>query len=1003
MSWGINPWGVSPWSGFGPGSILTGPAVINSRPFPTEITPLGVLVGGTNNLQLLSEAPAEDNYYNGYWLVYFGAKVVSREVADYSSARVVTLSHDLPVSIPDGAQVFLFAPDEWVPDLLHVGIRPSVDKLLDLATLSLLHNYSQFAFDGIRPQATQGNLAAQHAGQVPSVGDFDFFQIDPATAPAALLGIDDSFKGLVCSATAGTGQGQVRRIIRYDSATQSLYPDVPFDVPFDETTRYDLAATPLYVMANTDLPLTYTDIDLDARYTGLSLIHDGTVNHRNAVVFRQGGAYNTTRPVQMAGILHVESATFLSGRAGLVWGMQLGLSPVRSVKFELMHDGAGAPGNLILRTHKPNAAAVDTVLIPNADPAQLSGFTVSFFCSYSPTDDKLRVAMNSLFPIPGSPLISDLEFAGFVTSSDFEGHSLPQKQGGNLAFFGAGLSGAAATVQWLRFAFLIEGEYIVQDGVVKGFLDGEVLSAFPQQTERGKLPLAWVRPWFPLAGGKSEPTFPVTVSNDRLDGGALVIKREEVEGVATPDTPYSLVRYEPQLEDRRTRSFSMTTRIRAVEGDHLNWDVIGAAFGALIGPAGSRLHIQLALISDLGREKIGLLMRDTGGFGLALADFHTADSEWSTDYRTYRLVYSEENGGDPFLMLFEDNNPKPILNLAGSVLTSMLPDDTTSIMNLAGVYLGLLSQPFSVELRHEFTRYFYNLLGYTPQLYFEQPIPTEPDTAPLPWVRTESVLGTIAYDKEFDSRRAATNGRLRLESRDSQALFTRDLADPTLPAEHVYRPTDGFVAEFRVQLDADNLPSSVYDDTVEGRPGLWSGVGLYLDDGADRIVFGFADGGSRGRFIFVAGADPTDTTQALDFSNIQSWVEASIRQPGTWFQYVHNIDWTEEHLYRVERSAAITSDRNARVRVFVDNSETPVIEVPFLRGRFVQGTVQEIGWGHLVAGRNAVSYWREVLYGVSSGFDIHTNQGLSVTQRRMQMVESSRPTLASMAVHVEES
>ncbi|MCA8938525.1 MAG: hypothetical protein KDB07_01850, partial [Planctomycetes bacterium] len=904
MSWGINPWGVSPWGGFGPGSILTGPAAINSRPFPTEITPLGVLSGGTNNLTLTVEAPAEDDFYNGYWLVYFGSKVVSRQVISYSMSRVVALSHDFPFAIPAAAEIFMFAPDEWVPDLLHVAVRPSYDKMLDLTTLSLLHNYSKYAFDGLRPHVTQGNPAAQHEGQVPSVGDFSFFELDPAAPVAApLIATDDSFKGQVCTAYSGTGSGQERRIVRYDSATKRLYPDSDFDTPFDTTTRYRLEVDPQLALYNLVTPLSTTEVEVDAQYAGLALTHDGAANHRNVLVLRQGGNYNSNNPVQFQTLLHIEAAVLSAGQAGLVFGFQLGATPIPySVTFEIMHDGGGGAGDLVLRVNKPNAAPQDTVLISAADPTAIVGLTLGFFCSYDPRDDKLRVTVNSLFPIPGSPLITNLELSGFRGTSDFAGSPLPQRPGGNLAFFGAGLLGAPVVMQYVRFAFLIEGAHIVKQGVVRGYLDGEVLSAFPLQTERNRPPLHWRGPWFPLAGGKSQPTSPVVIENDRLDDGTLVIRRDPLDSGLIPPTPYALVRYEPQLVSAGTRSFSFTTRIKAVEGEHLHWDAIGAAFGVLLGEPGAYWHIQIGLISDLGRQKVGLLLRDTGGVGLALEDYYAVDSEWGTDYRTYRLVYSEENGGDPYLVLFEDDKSAPIIRLEGAVLLSLLPDETTTFLNLDGVYFGLLAQPFSVELRHAFSRYYYNFLGYTPQLYFDQLTPTEPDGAPVPWLRVETVANTINYTREYDSRRVPINGKMTLESADSESYFFRSLADASLPAEHVLRQTDGFVAEFRVQLDGDSPPESVHSPGVQGRPGLWSGVGLYLDDGYDRIVFGFADGGSRGKFVFIAGGDPTDPTAPTAFVDVQSWVEASIRQPETWFPYLYNIDWSEEHLYRVERS-----------------------------------------------------------------------------------------------------
>lgn len=1003
MSWGISAWGLSPWGGvfLGPSTLLTAPAFVNSRPYPAEITPVFLLSGGTNNLILDSPAQLEEDFYNGAYLICYGPPYVAvRRIEDYLSGREVVLERDFPYAIPSAAVVFIYADDTWIPDLLHMGIRPSADKALELPTFNFIHAAGDQSFDGLREGVTIGDPRLEHSASSTAAGSDQYIVLDSTVPdlPAGSFTTEDSFKGLTVTITRNRAAGEVRRITRYDAINKRAYVDKPYVVAPDSTSYYTIANIPDASLQNYLPPQTSTNIDVDASQAGLILTHSGMSNDRSLIAIRGEVTdyYTHDEPLQLSTTFKIHSATMVAGRAGIVFGFVLPGAPVFGVLCEVMHNGGGGAGDLIFRVSGVGGST-DFSLIPGANPTTITELTLTCSLLYDPDKDHIEVSVNSLFPLPGNNLVNSGVIPNIQSGGLFSGNPVSAAAAPPFSFFGAGRVGASARVQYLRFSFLRLGAYITKRGVMYAVQDSEVLSALPNRSESGKLPLQWRQPWIPVAGGRRTPHSSVEVF---LEDGSTAIDR-----VTKSDAPFLFVRYEPQLQSVYTRGLLYTISLSAVEGDHGPWDITGAVFGAVIGEPGSQKVIRLSLIDDLGTRYLGVQM--SGTTGLFLADYIRAESDWSTA-RQYRLLYDPaSNGLERSLSVYEDNKTEPLFSLKGPFLDSILPSFTGAPISAPGFYFGLMQESSQVKMVVNFVRYLYNLISYAPHLHLgTSALPSDPGLS-YPWSTQIMGTSTEEYVLERDEEGVEINARVRLTSQGAAplAFYYRDL--PPMPTkEHGFNTTDGLVAEFRTKITG--TPQNVNNGRTKG---IWTGVGMVIDDGVDRALMGFGDAGEQGKFIFVTGPNPT-TGAPLLWDEIEDWVADAIRQPKRWRKHLYFVDWSAERLYRFERAAAITSDINARFTVFVDDQSTPSLEVFFRRNGHMDGTdvmetlpgsTARIAWGNLSQRYAVVSEWREVAYSVSVGFDVHVDQLLPADARVQLLVDSDRPVLASMAASVEES
>lgn len=1006
--WGVNPWGVTPWGigfGFDP-ELLVAPAFVNSRPYPPDITPVEVVSGGLNSIVLDVDVPDVEGFFTGAYLVYYGPKIVARKIIEYQSGRICVLSHDLPITIPAGSIIFLYSSDDnWIPDLVHVGIRPSPDKRLNITTLEFVQSYGVTSLYGVKPQTMLGNPAGTHDAYFAGVGTDEYVILNSSALgpPLSVWATNDSFVGLLLEIDRNRGAGQKRRIVRYDALTKYAWLDRPLPTVPNTESHYKLSNAPNAVMLPMSPSLTSNEVTVQANYAGLLFEHDGSTAAKNLMCLQAQpfDYYDFQAPLQMYTQFTIHQAIMSAGRAGIGFGFAVpGTTPL-GVLCEVMHNGGGGIGDLIFRIKGGGGGLLDLTLELNTDPLIISNKTFACFLVYEPFEDVLRIRVHALFPLPGSVLISSAEIPNFKNSGLFDGAPIPSTLLPPYGFFGAGQLGAVTSVQYLSYSFMNAGQYLIKQGVVQGYRDGEVLSSLPVQTEAGLLPLQWKKPWIPRTRGRREPPPGIQLGVD-ADTKAVVLAKTDLNS-----QQHIFARNEPQLEDERTRGFLYTIRFKATVEDN-TYDAVGPAVGAVIDKALSgRKEIRLALLNDGGERIIGLLTSTTSDS--FLADYLMAYRIDWTEWVTCRIIYEPANGGsDKFFGVFINEETKPRLLLTGAVVDSILPHALLSPLTVPGFYFGMVSHESISSFFLKFARYLFNSICYAAQIFYNT-TPLLPDDVSLTyrWSSSISAPGTATYVYDVDDRLIAYNGKVCLDTQDAgvPVFYYRDLNTTALTKEHYFDTTDGMVIEFRMQIEhANNIHSG-------NTKGIWTGVGVVIDDGVDRILLGFADGGQHGTSMFVTGPDP-DTGARLEWDNLQKWFEDVMRRPKYWGDYFIQIDWTQEHLYRFERSAAITSDRNAKIAVYVDDAEDPLITIPFRRGKHMDGAdtmeglpgaTPRVAWGHLSGAYASKSNWREFLYASSVGFDLHLDQEKTDDVRVKEMVSSDNPVMGAMSVNVEES
>lgn len=986
MSWGTGPWGATPWGG-----LIGGPAgtavvaFVNSRPFPVTVSVVGVAAGGVNNIVLTADALSEVDTYKDFWLVYHGpTAIVSRRIENYLPGRVCELYYDMPFAIPGGANVWLVADDSWIPDKLHIGVRPSLGKRIDISTVDYINGYGNSAMDGVRNFTTLGTPEGEHIGFVPEVSDLDSVRLDVlASVPAWMFTTEDSFKGLVLKSLRGVGKDQERRVVRYDSSNNLAYLDKELATRLDHTTEYQLINSPSLIMGAVTSPFTSGLVGIKSQYSGMLLEKAAAGNPLGVMCMGSldNPAYDFSYPLQLQVRVYIFNGALVGGRAGICFGFVMDGNPTLGIMGEVMEVG----GNLVLRISGASGAVHD-FLLDTVFTAPITNRYYDFRLLYIPEEDELHIdAVDLSVTWPGQIIQDDAKITNVKGSGGFVGRPVYSNQRTPFCFFGIGIAGAASKVQFTRVAFMHVSEFGVKAGKVQGILDGEVISALPNRSEAEELPLDWRQPWLPIAGGSKDPRESTEI---KLAEPGFTIDRTSKEA-----TPYMLARQESQLGIPSSSGFLLTVRVRALASDITPIDHIGAAFGGIVNIGGTLRDVQASLLEDFGDRLIGI--RLAGGDGELVNEHLAYKSDWRQT-KQYRLVF-DPAPGDGSIIIFEDGEKTPLAIIPESLFTSL----PVSELDYPAMFYGLRPVATKVTLTNELLRYNHNAVCYFPQLYANSPKLPEAHTA-YPWFKHG--LGTSEYVQEESQ---PVNGYVKLVADQNHVFYYRDLDSATVP-EHVFRPTDGFVVDFRAAVDE-------YVNRHTGRSaGTWSGVGMTVDDGGDRHLIGFADGGERGKFIFIPGADP-DTGKAMAWEDVHKWVESAVREPARWQDYVHYIDWTQETLYRFERSSAITSDRNARLRLFVNDELEPVIDVAFARGETVIGTddlgsalplsggTPRIAWGSFIDNCQVTSRWREIIYSISVGFDLTLHQRLTFEERDPATVDSARPALGSMVVLAEEA
>lgn len=1004
MSWGFGPWGATPWGGLLGGTAIFPPILsfVNSRPFPPLITQATISIGGTNNLVLSSTGVlAEAGAYNDFYLFYIGAaSVVSRKIQSYAAGYVCTLEYDLPVAIPALATVLLISPDEWVPDLVAVSVRPSAGRNIDPSTLKFMTGSGKQGMDGIRKQVLLGNPVMEHRGWNQRLADAQTLYLDDTAAgpPAGSFNVNDAFKGLVVEITRGLGQGQIRRIVRYEQTSRIAHLDYMWDTVPNASSEYRAYTDPSVHFGLVVPPYAAGGtLEVDASLCGLWINKPIPAGNPTGLLCVNGSTpylYQYDKPILLYTQFSIISATLNgAGRCGIGFGFYVHGSPYPlGVYCEVMHDGV----DLIMRV-RGTGGFQDFVLLAGAAPGAIAPVTYNCQLVYDPVADKFHLDVIQVTPYPGTVVIHDGIINAVVGGLNYTGCPVYTDQNSPCSFFGTGIVDSASMVQFTSFGFMDQGVYEILNGTVQHVKDATVFSALPNRYEPGKKPLDWYQPWLPAAGGRKDPPGSIRLLNTKS-------RDLSIQRITKEQSPYCIAREEPALYDLPTNGFLMQADVRITATDHDPYDVTGAAMGVVLGEAGTLKLAQLTFIEDFGTPMVGFRVDSPGLF---IDQFLAAKSDW-TSFHRYRFIYDPAMlSGEQYIAIHEDDNAYPILLGDSTLMPDLLAAINESPLDRPGFYAGLVTVPSKVKMEIAGLRYLFNLVSYFPQLYKDDAIPTTPDMhLAYPWLRFGLIGPTTAtanYTKDY-TRAAITNGRMKLTSLTSAVYYYRNLDAGSVDPAHVFRTDNGFVMEFRMRLEA-------FQNRNTGmQVGFWSGVGAIADDGVNRFLVGFSEAGFLGRYVFIAGTEP-DTGIPLPWASIQTWVTSSMRDPARWRNHVAEVDWTQEHLYRLEISRG-PSGGGSRVSLYLDDNIVPIINLPYQSGKFMDGadalgslggSTPRVVWGNLENTCSVVSHWREVLYAVSLGYDVHVNHNYSAAQRGDLSVYTTTPTMTEMSVLAEET
>jgi hypothetical protein len=961
-------------------------AFINSRPYKKELLPAQVSTGGVNSLVLVNACCEESGFYTGYTAVYFGtAHTECREVLSYSSTHTITLDRDYDQTIQMNDYLYLIPPDFWLPERLHLGIRPSSGSKLDLSTLNFMIFNGSAGFDSYRDLTRPGNPLLEHTGRLSADSSREGAVLD-LSAPGSQI-VDQEYSGLVIRMLSGNNKGETRRILDYDGTTKTMSFD-RLPNPTRQDDLYSLEVLPRVSFENIVGIFSNDFVAIDTSKCGLRITDDGSTPKKSAITMKGSDTnYDYLTPLQLEVLLRIISIEFNGEECGVQFGFSLFGSPRLSVRCEIRRSSGS---DLVLRLYSDSSFT--EFVLESAVGTTITDKMFNITLTYDPQKDTLYVTVEN-------PRTKEVIIDGDTITpikGNYTYNPLNSAQHSPYGFLSAGLPGAVVDVEFIAFNFFDDGEYTILNGVIQGLRDAALLPSVAAANTPGLLPGSWDRPWRSVFNDAPYESNNVSEILD-LSTRSIVISKPD----ALSTQPLIRHRTETALEILALRGFIYEFEISIDSIENGVFDVVGPEFGAVIGAGSNKSEIRVGFLEDLGTKYAGVKNQgaDDNGF---FSGYTSYRSDWS-ETRRYKIVYDPNNGNtDQYVALFQDDDPTPKLILK-SALNTKLPDPVKN--KTSGFFFGFNREQVKSDLHLKRVFYSTSLTSYMPQLYVDQTSvdlsnhPGMPhNLSYLPWTRSKATLPEVTYQ----------SGVVRISPSTSGHQFVyRDVADGALPDDLKLTTSQGYLLDFRCRVEG-----SVTNTLSNKTTGIWSGVGTLVDDGVDRILVGFATGNEIGRFVFLCGADP-ETGEATNMSNIQKWLSDAIRDPRKWRDYIFVHDWTVETSYRLVRSSVPTSNRQARVRLFVgDEKQVPAMDVPFLSGRFVDGTsdivtglsggVPRVAWGLLGDNHLATSYWREILFSVSHGYDIYINRLLSDEERRNELVTDNRPASLSMSANIEE-
>lgn len=948
--WGSS-WGLMAWGGIASTNTIAGKAIpANTKPLPTQAISATVLTGGASSV-VLSDSLVGEDIFAGRYLVHLDGLYYARKV-ERQEGDTLYFDRDFPSAIPNGSKVLLVDAKTWGPDEFIVGLYPpsKSDRILP-ASLQVMHHYGRAGMEGIFPHLCVGSSRGAHEGKGTEVGDAEGITLSDAYGPSVPVGFwasPDAFRGLLCEIYEGEGIGQIRRIVSYDETTKRAYFDRSLDKVTNTTSKYRLRLDShvfLQHLESAGSPL--ADDVLTYTYpAGITLQHDGLSIKKNVLTF-SSSSYKQGTPVHLRALFFVASSTFLSGQTGLTMGFRLPLSPTPlTLHAELMHDGGGGAGNLVLRVFKASGHT-DVVLDAGASGTGMSGRLFGVMATYAPSSDKLYISVeeSALLQPDQTILRGYLEIADFRNGGLYNYESLPGKRGGAWGWFSAGRNGAATVTQLLRFAFASEGGYLLRDGRSQGIPQVSLTSTAVNRTLKGRTPLQWHGVHRPLYG-RMPGVDSHAVSTVRTDpqGKVTTIRRSSTD--ATKDFAM-LVHYSPKHLQTNYPGFSFSLRAACRSDSHIPYDSTGMYFGVVVGSGLSKLDVRVAFLRDLNRKCLGILLKNAVNNGLYASDYLLVDDvDWESEH-LYQLLYDDK---EQRLLLYVDNEPTPRLNQLGA-LSSWVAAAQADSMSSTGCYVGITDQqdtdPSITISEVEFTD--------SLQMYDASSL----SLPPSPNVLTETHAGTCKIAKE--SVQTQKVDRVVFDKSWGTSFYTLNTA--SLSADEMLTTDQGLRLDFGVHISGE-IEHANY--VLSNRLGFWAGPGVIVDDGSYQTVFGLADGGSRGKLLFVCSPPLGSGTRQ---QAVESWLEEALRYPQTYQTQLLPLDWTSPADLTVLSTGLPTTDQSSGWMVFKGPGMQELLGVisrKSLRGMVSTGTPSVL-WGHLVTNRKAKSVWRGMRYMTSTG------------------------------------
>ena len=330
--------------------------------------------------------------------------------------------------------------------------------------------------------------------------------------------------------------------------------------------------------------------------------------------------------------------------------------------------------------------------------------------------------------------------------------------------------------------------------------------------------------------------------------------------------------------------------------------------------------------------------------------FHSITTGWSAR-RTYRLIYDPSSGAKLYQLIETDEgiNEHFLLEVPYAGLpASDYPGPGLGFLHNANIIAALATMKIT-RIRYSMDERLLNGDQVTPGTW----------TPPAPWTQ----LGTGS---------STSDGLI--------AKLINALGSP-LGYSHPELDIDadnGFVLEIRGRVNSYTVGSEL--DPIREVTGAAFGVA----DGTNVLGLFFADAGPQlGKIVslYLASSDPTETLLAIRSND-----------PTTDGVFA-SIDWTEFHLYRLEKTIG------GKIRLYIDESATPVIE---LDERSFSGPTMVaspyVFFGNMSSDRVTESEWELLRYTFSTGFDIAASPLLSENEILSRFKHS-----INVIVHAEES